>query len=141
MAVRTLALVGCALFACVLVGYSQVPAPPASGITAPGVVSIPKIDPPVAYMTVSVPQSPPPKTVDQLISDLTELRRQKAELEKKEQAVAAELRLKLKEQQTRLTKLGIEPTPAPQQVPIAPEGAAATGAASIPVALPPAGDR
>jgi len=65
----------------------------------------------------AAPAPPQPKTVDQLIDDLTELRRQKAELEKKEEAVVKQLRDRLKQQKDRLSKLGIEPTPVPAPAP------------------------
>lgn len=115
MAVRTLALVGCALLVCVLVGGGGYPQAPPDPIPAPGLPGIPAPQAGVVSSgpVASIPQAPAPRTVDQLIDTLSELRRQKAELEKKEQAVTAELREKLKEQRERLSKLGIEPAPVP----------------------------
>lgn len=135
MAVRTLALVGCALLVCVLAGggYPQAPSDPipVPGPTVPGIPAPQIVAPPTAA------PAPAPKTVDQLIDNLTELRRQKAELEKKEQAVTAELREKLKAQRERLSKLGIEPAPIPQRVPVI--GEAAPPAPGIAVPTIPAG--
>ena len=47
-------------------------------------------------------------TIDQLIEKLEQLRRQKAVLEKEEQAVTGQLRVALQKQKERLAKLGIE---------------------------------
>ena len=48
------------------------------------------------------------QTVDQLLSDMEQLRRKKAELERREKEVVAVLESKLKEQQERLQKLGFK---------------------------------
>src|SRR5688500_9105087 len=101
MAVRNLALVCCALFVCVLVGgggYPQEPTGQSSTVpNIPGVgLPTPSGPAPFGVVPTAIPQAPAPKTVDQLIEDLTDLRRQKTELEKKEQAVTKELRDRLK---------------------------------------------
>ena len=51
----------------------------------------------------------PSETVDLLLDRLTDLRRQKAELERQEQLLVKQLRDKLKAQAERLEKLGIAP--------------------------------
>jgi len=69
------------------------------------------VQPTPAVVQPTPPPAPPP-TVDVLIEQLTKLRAEKAELEKREQAVVKALREKLQEQKARLAKLGInEPPP------------------------------
>ena len=108
MAVRNLWLLGGSLAACLALcgnGYPQQP----PGTTP--VPALPVLDPaPSAIMPVAPAPAPTP-TVDQLLDRLTELRRQKAELEKQEQATVKQLRDKLKAQTERLEKLGIAPEP------------------------------
>jgi len=56
----------------------------------------------------------PEPTLDQLLDQIEKIRAQKAELEKQEQALAAEVRKKMVKQTERLNKLGLgTPTPAP----------------------------
>src|SRR5437773_1848755 len=101
MAVRNLWLLGGGLAACVLMcgdGYPQQPPGPA----------LPAIPPPAVP---AAPAPPPSTTVEQLIDRLTELRKQKAELERREQLTIKELRDKLRAQSERLAKLGIAPEP------------------------------
>jgi hypothetical protein len=50
--------------------------------------------------------------VEELLSELEKLRKQKAELEKQEQALMAKLQERLKDQTDRLQKLGVVPAPA-----------------------------
>jgi hypothetical protein len=57
-------------------------------------------------------------TIDQLLEKIADLRRQKADLEKQEQAAAAELKVRLKELVEKLSKLGLaDPLPAPPAPP------------------------
>lgn len=60
-------------------------------------------------------QEPAPKpTIDQLLAKVTELRRQKADLEKQEQAATAELLARFRELQAAIEKLGlVDPKPVP----------------------------
>jgi hypothetical protein len=85
--------------------------------------------PPVEPPRLELPQLPSPSTsvpdvtrsaapvqptVEQLIVQLENLRRQRAELERQEQTVAAKLQERLKDQGERLNKLGIIPAPTVQ---------------------------
>ena len=86
----------------------KAPLPP---IPAP----IPDFKPPPTP-PVHVPTPAPPPTVEDLIKQLELLRKQKAELERQEQAVVAKLQERLKDQGDRLNKLGlITPPPPPPQ--------------------------
>jgi hypothetical protein len=58
-----------------------------------------------------VPAPTPGTSVDQLLDRLTDLRRQKAELEKQELLLVKQLHDKLKAQTERLEKLGLAPEP------------------------------
>jgi hypothetical protein len=49
------------------------------------------------------------RTVDELVSKLEALRKQKAEIEKQEKAVAEELKARFKQLEERLAKLGVLP--------------------------------
>jgi hypothetical protein len=62
-------------------------------------------DPP--GVRIPAPAPPPPPTVDQLIAVLEDLKRQREALDKQEKAVGEQLKERLKEQQDRLTKLGL----------------------------------
>jgi hypothetical protein len=55
-------------------------------------------------------QAPAP-TLDELVTKLEALRKQKAEIEKQEKLVAEELKVRFKELQERLSKLGVLPAP------------------------------
>src|SRR5262249_51648793 len=78
--------------------------------TPPGGLAVPSIGPTVPQ----VPTPPPAPTIDQLMEKLEQLRKQKADLEKEEQAVTAQLRTALQKQKERLAKPGDgEPAPAP----------------------------
>jgi hypothetical protein len=55
------------------------------------------------------PPAPPEKSVDDLLNELERVQAQKAELEKKEQELKAQLRKKLEAQTERLKKLGVAP--------------------------------
>jgi hypothetical protein len=75
----------------------------------------------VAHVTPAQAQDPAPAqpTIEQLLTKLTELRKQRADIEKQEAAVAAEIRARVKELTEKLAKLGlIDPLPNP--VPPAP---------------------
>ncbi|HVK15154.1 MAG TPA: hypothetical protein VM597_40820 [Gemmataceae bacterium] len=112
MAVRTLYLSGVGLAACLVLcgnGYPQQPPPAPTSPSLPAPVAAPDLAPSV--FTPVVPAPTPGTTVDQLLDRLTELRRQKAELEKQEQLVVKQLRDRLKAQTERLEKLGIAPEP------------------------------
>lgn len=90
-------------------GYPQVPppAPPTMEPVAPPLPANHVVRAPVPHQ-----QAP---TVEQLLDQITAIRSQKAELEKREQAMVAALRAKLAAQKERLTKLGIaEKAPAPR---------------------------
>ncbi|HJZ59299.1 MAG TPA: hypothetical protein VKE74_30420, partial [Gemmataceae bacterium] len=80
--------------------------------TPPGGLAVPSIGPTVPQ----VPTPPPAPTIDQLMEKLEQLRKQKADLEKEEQAVTAQLRTALQKQKERLAKLGIEEPAQPQPV-------------------------
>ena len=58
---------------------------------------------------VMPPAAPPQPTVEDLIRNLEQLRKQKADLEKAEQAVVLKLKERLKDQRDRLTNLGVLP--------------------------------
>jgi hypothetical protein len=88
-----------ALLACGGSGFPQQP----PGVAPPG----PGVGP-------SAPTPPPQPTIDQLIDRLEQIRKQKAELDRQEQAVVAELRAALKRQRERLAKLGVEEAPPPR---------------------------
>lgn len=59
------------------------------------------------------PPAAPPATIDALIAQVADLRAKCAEIKKQEQAAQAELKLRLKELQDRLDKLGLSDPPAP----------------------------
>lgn len=75
------------------------PAPPYPIVSASSVLTAP-------VLTASATVQQPP-TVEQLLDQITTIRTQKAELEKREQALVSTLRMKLAAQKERLTKLGI----------------------------------
>jgi hypothetical protein len=109
MAVRNLWLLGGGLAACLVLcgdGYpKQDPLPaPATALPQP-------LPPDSAPRAVAPPTlAPAPvETVDLLLDRLTELRRQKAELERQEQLLIKQLRDKFKALTERLEKLGIMP--------------------------------
>lgn len=61
---------------------------------------------------------PASKSVDELIVQLEQIRKEKAELEKREQVTVSQLQSQLKNQTDRLAKLGIvPPLPIPQDNP------------------------
>jgi hypothetical protein len=61
-------------------------------------------------------------SIDQLLEKIADLRRQKADLEKQEQAAAAELKVRLKELVEKLSKLGLaDPLPIPPAPPAPPK--------------------
>lgn len=98
--------VACLLLLTVASGQGQ---PPSTG--AP---PVPSFDPdvPPAKPAATRPVVPPAaSSVDDLISKLESVRKQKAELEKQEQAVLQQLKERLKQQGDRLSKLGVLPTP------------------------------
>lgn len=88
-------------------GRPQGPPPP--GIDAPGIplqLNTPK----------KIAETPvPAPTVDNLIEQLKQVRKQKAELEAREKAVISQLQGLLKNQNEELRKLGIEVAPEPGQ--------------------------
>jgi hypothetical protein len=89
-------------------GYPQAPLPVPT--IAPPMPSLPANH--VALAPVPHQQAP---TVEQLLDQITAVRAQKAELEKREQALVGTLRMKLAAQKERLTKLGIaESAPSPR---------------------------
>jgi hypothetical protein len=63
------------------------------------------------------PTPAPAPTVEDLLAQLEKLRKQKADLEKQEQAVVAKLHERLKDQGDRLNKLGVitPPPPPPEE--------------------------
>lgn len=64
--------------------------------------------------TPPTPMPPPPPTVEDLIKQLEQLRKQKAELEAHEKVVISRLQERMKDQTDRLNKLGIIlPAPPP----------------------------
>jgi hypothetical protein len=90
-------------------GYPQVP-PPAVPTLEPVAPPLPASH--VARIPAVQQQAP---TVEQLLDQITAIRAQKAELEKREQAIVGALRTKLAAQKERLTKLGIaEKAPTPR---------------------------
>jgi hypothetical protein len=106
MAVRNLWLLGGGLAACLVLsgdGYPQQPP------QLPVPVAPPDPTPLTPLVPAPAPTPPREPTVDQLLDRLTDLRRQKAELEKQEQVTVKQLRDKLKAQTERLEKLGVAP--------------------------------
>ena len=80
----------------------------------------PQNDPPIGIpkmLTPPVPPAPVP-TVDTLIEQLKQVRKQKAELEAREKAVVGQLQGLLKNQNEELRKLGIEVAPEPRPAPL-----------------------
>jgi hypothetical protein len=102
-------------------GYPQTLPPPVQPTlepVAPPLPASPVTNAPKFAYVARVPQpvsTVQPPTVEQLLDQITAIRTQKAELEKREQAIVGALRLKLAAQKERLTKLGIaESAPAPR---------------------------
>jgi hypothetical protein len=123
MAVRNLWLLGGGLAACLVLSGDGYPQQPPQPVPAPVPQQLPPDPAPPAISPVApapAPAAAPEPTVDQLLDRLTELRRQKAELEKQEQATVKQLRDKLKAQTERLEKLGIAPDPKNVPVPDGP---------------------
>ena len=85
------------------------PVPVAIPQTVPADTAIPPL-PTQPIPVLAPPATPPTATVEDLIRQLEQLRKQKADLEQREKAVAAKLQERLKEQSDRLTKLGILPS-------------------------------
>ena len=114
---RTVRRLGVVLVVCTLVGVAGGQPPPVAnfGGGQPPVLEIPT---PVLE-SVPVAKQPAP-TVDQLIEQLVAVRKEKAELEKREQAVIKALQDKLRDQKEKLDKLGILPG-APNEAPRIPE--------------------
>ena len=71
--------------------------------------------PPVPIAPQPIPVAPQP-TVDQLIAVLEDLKRRREALDKQEKAVTEQLKARLKDQEDRLTKLGLN-SPKPALVP------------------------
>jgi hypothetical protein len=95
---------------------------PSPGTTPPplsdGKANVPSISlpPPELKPLVSAPTPAPTPTVEDLIKQLELLRKEKAELEKREKDVIAKLQERMKEHTDRLNKLGIIiPAPHPPQ--------------------------
>jgi hypothetical protein len=110
---RSVQLVGLLLvLAAVRYGFSQQFNPPAL---------VPSVEPPIAQPVERGLANPP--SVDQLIDQLTKLRRQKLELDQKEQMVIRQLRERLRDQRERLERLGVTEEPPPVEAPVpAPAG-------------------
>jgi hypothetical protein len=91
--------------------YTQAPA----GIPAPENPALPNV--PVTAQPPA-PTSPlKERSLNQLLDDIQQIRVQKAELEKKEQALIAEVRKLLAQQSDRLNKLGLGAPVQPQSIP------------------------
>jgi hypothetical protein len=100
---------------------SVAPAQPSPGQVIP-VPNVPALDRSSGPVAPAAQTPPAPQSIDQLMEKLEQLRRQKAVLEKEEQAVTAELRVALQKQKERLAKLGIEEeAPAPPVTIVRPE--------------------
>lgn len=117
-----------------------VPEPPAlpgvvsNGLPLPPVRSSDAIVAPepmlaVPVATVAPAPPPPPPSVDSLIESLTKLRAEKTELERREREMVKALQDRLREQNDRLKKLGID---------IAPKRAEPVPPPTAPVGLPAA---
>jgi hypothetical protein len=108
--IRT-ALVSAALL--VLVGTAVSAQPPTPRPPAPPpITNIPPVTPPIPAPTPpTAPVPPPPPTVDQLLDALEQVQARKAELDKQEQTLKAEIRKKLEAQAERAKKLGVAPQP------------------------------
>jgi hypothetical protein len=70
---------------------------------------------------IAVKPAPPsaPATLEALLVQLEQLRKQKAELDAKEKALLGQLAERLKELQERMSKLGVAPVPTPSPAPVA----------------------
>jgi hypothetical protein len=71
-------------------------------------------------LPATAPAQDPPRTLDQLLDRVAEIRRQREDLAKLEAATAAELRAKLKELNDRLAALGILVDPPAPKPPVPP---------------------
>lgn len=61
----------------------------------------------------------PPKSIDQLVKELADVRARRTEIDKQEQLIVAELKLRVKELADRLAKLGlVDPLPVPPKPPV-----------------------
>ncbi|MDY3560187.1 hypothetical protein R5W23_001412 [Gemmata sp. JC673] len=88
-------------------------APPAIAPGGPGSAPSPQIVPPAA----PVPPPQTEKTVDDLLTELEQLRVQQTELAKREKELTEALRKKLQQQTERMQKLGVAPkAPEPDRV-------------------------
>jgi hypothetical protein len=85
------------------------PIPPLDLPIVPGTQIPPAPSAPVAPATKPTPLL---QSVEELLGELEKLRKQKAELEKQEQALVAKLHDRLKDQTDRLHKLGVAAAPA-----------------------------
>lgn len=95
---------------------SQTGRPQADSKTPP-----PRIDVDLPPITPTPPRAPAPApTVDDLINQLEQLRKQKAELEEKEKLLVGQLQGRLKNQTERLTKLGVITPPPPSKEDVKP---------------------
>ncbi len=107
MSIRTL-LVSAGLLVIVGGAPAQKIVPPPGAVPTP-VFPAPPADARIPPTAVPVPPVPQVKSVDDLLTELENLRAQKAELEKREQDLNAALRKKLDAQAERLKKLGTAP--------------------------------
>ena len=85
------------------------PLPPAREDMIPASLPLPTRPAPA----VAPPAAPPTATVEDLIRQLEQLRRQKADLERHERDVIAKLQERMKDQAERLAKLGVVPPALP----------------------------
>ncbi|MBO0697316.1 MAG: hypothetical protein J2P46_02875 [Zavarzinella sp.] len=99
-----LALVPVASVFLLTAGSGQGQAPP------PDVPPLPDIGP-APLARPMVPQATAPVSVEDLMNQLERLRKEKAEIEKRERAVLQQLKERLKQQGERLSKMGIAVTP------------------------------
>jgi hypothetical protein len=96
-------------------GLPAVPVAPTPTIPLPDLPTVPGSPAPPAPSTPPTPATKPapaPQTVDQLLAELEAVQKQKADLERQEQALKAALQERLKDQQDRLKKVGVVPVPA-----------------------------
>jgi hypothetical protein len=101
-----------------LTGWAQTGRPQPPTVSAPPAPrdDTPRIPPPeIKLPTVAPTPTPaPPPTVEDLIKQLEQLRKEKAELERQEKELVNKLQQRMKDQADRLNKLGIV-LPAPPQ--------------------------
>src|SRR5437763_1895022 len=109
MRTKRLCLAGaCLTAALLLVGQGNLPGQDNKG-PKPEFPPVSPLPPPGPAPAPGIPAATPPQTIEQLLDSLAQIRAKMAELVKQEQEVIKSLRAKLKEQQDRLTRMGIVP--------------------------------